>query len=370
MRTEARRVFMASDLDEARDLLEAASDGMLSRREALEALRGMGASEELLARLSEGAGRIAGLIRTAGLLDWALKSCGGDRALMTAVLALFVSGGSLFGYTAKSGDSFWKIAKQCGCTVEELRKLNPQISGDLIRVGDVIVTPSEAKASERPAAKPSSPAASKTHVVDDGQNLSAIAKMYGVKLKDLIAANPQLKNPDVVHKGDVINLPSGAVDPKTDFVAKVLYAETSTTCTEEEVKLVARVIFNRIGDSRFGGGADAYAVVSKKNAFSCTSGRDGNKNWSEYTNKLNDAAKRDYELAEQLMRGDDGGLPACDGAVYYCNKSLATANATDGSDELDGVKYGYPSGWESSTWKPVPVKATEHFVFYRVDKRR
>ena len=370
---------MSDGLDEARDLLEAAADGMLSRAEALDALRRMGASEELLERLRGNACRTAGDVRAAGLLDWALRSCDGDRALMTAVLALFVSGGSLFGYTARSGDSLWKISRECKCTVDDLRKLNPQISGDVIRPGDIVVTPSEPSAGKDgqgdAPAKESSAASGKAqssavHVVSQGETLSQIARSRKVKLKDLLDANPQVKDPNMVRPGDVLALPSGAYDAKTDFVAKVIYAETSTKCSDEEAKLVARVIFNRIGDGRFGKGSNAYDVVSAKNAFSCTSGKDGNVNWSEYSRTLNDAARRDYGIAEQLMRGDSSGLPDCGGAVYYCNKSLAAKNAKEDSVELDGVKYGYPPGWESKSWKPVPVKATEHFVFYRVDPRR
>lgn len=39
---------------------------------------------------------------------------------------------------AQKGDSLWKIAKAAGTTVSELRKLNPDIKGDLIKIGQKI----------------------------------------------------------------------------------------------------------------------------------------------------------------------------------------------------------------------------------------
>ena len=48
---------------------------------------------------------------------------------------------------------------------------------------------------------------SKTHTVQPGDSLSKIAKAHGVSLKQVIAANPQVKNPDLIHPREVINLP-------------------------------------------------------------------------------------------------------------------------------------------------------------------
>ena len=37
--------------------------------------------------------------------------------------------------------------------------------------------------------------------------LWGIAKRYGVALADLIAANPQIKNPNLIYPGDRVTLP-------------------------------------------------------------------------------------------------------------------------------------------------------------------
>lgn len=61
-----------------------------------------------------------------------------------------------------------------------------------------------------PPAEPPAPAPDpepKTYKVKKGDTLSKIAKAHKVTLKKLIAANPQIKNPDLIHPGDIINIP-------------------------------------------------------------------------------------------------------------------------------------------------------------------
>lgn len=57
----------------------------------------------------------------------------------------------------------------------------------------------EAEAAAEPA---------RTHTVQPGDSLSKIAKAHGVSLQQVIAANPQVKNPDLIHPREVINLPA------------------------------------------------------------------------------------------------------------------------------------------------------------------
>ena len=47
-----------------------------------------------------------------------------------------------------------------------------------------------------------------THTVERGETLSQIARDNGVSLKDLIAANPQIANPNRIFAGDRINVPA------------------------------------------------------------------------------------------------------------------------------------------------------------------
>lgn len=45
------------------------------------------------------------------------------------------------------------------------------------------------------------------HAVKDGDTLSGIAAKYGVSLDALIAANPQIKNPNLIYAGDKVTIP-------------------------------------------------------------------------------------------------------------------------------------------------------------------
>lgn len=45
------------------------------------------------------------------------------------------------------------------------------------------------------------------HVVKAGENLSIISRIYGVKVQDIVAANPQITNPSIITVGQVIVIP-------------------------------------------------------------------------------------------------------------------------------------------------------------------
>lgn len=46
-----------------------------------------------------------------------------------------------------------------------------------------------------------------TYVVRKGDTLWGIAQSYGVKLTDLITANPQIKNPNMIYPGNEVRIP-------------------------------------------------------------------------------------------------------------------------------------------------------------------
>ena len=45
------------------------------------------------------------------------------------------------------------------------------------------------------------------YIVKKGDTLWGIARTYGVKLEKLIAANPQIKNPNLIYPGDKVKIP-------------------------------------------------------------------------------------------------------------------------------------------------------------------
>ena len=66
---------------------------------------------------------------------------------------------------------------------------------------------SPAVPSLQPVPEPKPTTEPKTYKVKKGDTLSKIAKAHKVTLKKLIAANPQIKNPDLIHPGDIITIP-------------------------------------------------------------------------------------------------------------------------------------------------------------------
>lgn len=58
-----------------------------------------------------------------------------------------------------------------------------------------------------PDPKPEPAPEPKTYKVKKGDTLTKIAKAHKVTLKKLIAANPQIKNPDLIYPGDIITIP-------------------------------------------------------------------------------------------------------------------------------------------------------------------
>ena len=48
-----------------------------------------------------------------------------------------------------------------------------------------------------------------TYMMRSGDTIKRIASHFGVNLRDLVAANPQVANPDVIRPGQVIYIPAG-----------------------------------------------------------------------------------------------------------------------------------------------------------------
>ena len=154
-------------------------------------------------------------------------------------------------HVVKRGDTLGKIAKEHGTTLSEILAVNPQITNaDLISIDQQITIPGNGAGSDGPAPprtdtgtaqpKPKVPPVSappkptpkpkpkvapkkpppgpttgpaappSTHKVESGETMKVIAARFGVSLTDLIAANPQVPNPDLIRKGQKLNLPAGS----------------------------------------------------------------------------------------------------------------------------------------------------------------
>lgn len=105
-------------------------------------------------------------------------------------------------YTVRSGDSLSAIAAHHGVSLAALEAANPQIKNpNLIYAGQSIHLPGGSSGSQSGGGNVT---------VRSGDTLSAIAGRNGVSLAALEAANPQIKNKNLIYPGQTIHLPGGA----------------------------------------------------------------------------------------------------------------------------------------------------------------
>ncbi len=96
-------------------------------------------------------------------------------------------------YTAKKGDTLFKIAKNHGLTLDQLLALNPRKkkNPDKLSIGESVNVPSL-----------------RQHTVSKGEWLSTIAEEYDTDLDTLLALNPhKKKNPDLINIGEKLQVP-------------------------------------------------------------------------------------------------------------------------------------------------------------------
>jgi len=127
-------------------------------------------------------------------------------------------------YIVAKGDAPFTIAKAHGISTAALLKANPGLKPNKLQIGQKLVIPAPTSGATTASAANGSPAATTSasaseaaagselgsmHVVKGGENLTRIAKHYGVSVKALRAAN-SLKT-DRIHSGQKLKIPAGKV---------------------------------------------------------------------------------------------------------------------------------------------------------------
>ncbi|PYI52881.1 LysM peptidoglycan-binding domain-containing protein [Paenibacillus flagellatus] len=114
-------------------------------------------------------------------------------ALLTGVMlgfSLVASSAEAAAYTVQPGDTLWKIATANKLTVQDLMKLNPNVS-TMLYPGQTLQVPDEKN----------------VYIVQPNDVYWKIAVKVGVPLSVLMRANPQIANPNVLNPGDSIRIP-------------------------------------------------------------------------------------------------------------------------------------------------------------------
>ena len=121
-------------------------------------------------------------------------------------------------YTVQSGDYLAKISRKYNVTIAAIKKANPSIKGDVVRVGQKLKLPgkfdvpaaAEVKAAPK-AAKVYAPytGATKEYVVKSGDTLGAIAYGNGINIRQLKELNGLSK--DTLRVGQKLKIPAEKV---------------------------------------------------------------------------------------------------------------------------------------------------------------
>ena len=97
-------------------------------------------------------------------------------------------------YTIKQGDTLYNIARTYNTTIDELVRINGLTRPNDLAVGQNILIPTNSRTS--------------TYTVVSGDTMYRIATRFGITLDELIMANPQINNPNIIQIGQVINIPN------------------------------------------------------------------------------------------------------------------------------------------------------------------
>ena len=102
-------------------------------------------------------------------------------------------------YVVRPGDTFFTIARQFGVTVDALIQANPQIPNpSQIRPGQIVCIPQQTTVC---------PSGTFSYIVQRGDTMFTIAQRFGVSLQALLAANPQIPDPSRLTPGQTVCVP-------------------------------------------------------------------------------------------------------------------------------------------------------------------
>jgi LysM repeat protein len=119
-------------------------------------------------------------------------------------------------YVVKSGDWIFKIAREFGVDPQDIIDLNNLAAGSTLEVGQVLLIPSSATvpATTVPIAQVTTtgtpgtavPSSGTTHIVQPGEWIWQIARIYGVDPQAIIDAN-NLTSPATIYPGQELIIP-------------------------------------------------------------------------------------------------------------------------------------------------------------------
>jgi len=123
-------------------------------------------------------------------------------------------------HVVEPGETLSGIALAYGVPLDVLAEQNHIVNTDLIYAGEALTVPGQAP--------PAGPPARGTYTIETGESLTSIAAMQRTTVQQLIAANPDIVNPNLIFVGESLNVPGGTTS-----------ATTTTTTTTTSVSYTA-----------------------------------------------------------------------------------------------------------------------------------
>lgn len=146
-------------------------------------------------------------------------------------------------HTVQPGETLFSIARRYGSTVNAIASANGIVNRDLLLTGQQLRIPTAqtGSPSATPAASPTAgttrtpsptpqPGATTTYAVAPGDTLYRIAVRFRTTIRELIALNPQITNPNIIYLGQRLNVPdtSGQAQPATPNLTQAPVAASPT----------------------------------------------------------------------------------------------------------------------------------------------
>ncbi len=113
-------------------------------------------------------------------------------------------------YTIRSGDTFFNLARRFNTTVDELRRLNPNVDPNNLQIGQVICIPAAT-----PTPPTECPSGSRPYTIRSGDTFFNLARRFNTTVDELRRLNPNV-DPNNLQIGQVICVPGSRRDKDND----------------------------------------------------------------------------------------------------------------------------------------------------------
>lgn len=139
-------------------------------------------------------------------------------------------------------ETVYGIAKKYNTTEETLLKLNPELRNRTLRSGEFIMVPSLKSTSKTP------PLSLLKHRIKPGETLTAIAKIYGVSIDDILKLNPEITR-DSYNAGFILLIPDTGKVKDADRVPQTVDRSENASAVSEKPSSGSEYSANQFYDS-------------------------------------------------------------------------------------------------------------------------